>query len=336
MTVNRWTNWGTAFPDATTTGLRTNTTPDLPDYNDPATTGDVIIKDGQEITGKTIWGRIKFAGAGRLADNIIKGPKTMPSGQTGVIDLHGKRGGLAIIEDNLIDAQFPNHRLDGIVGHQFRAYRNRLRGVIDGFGTFTKKEWCWDSQISSAGWEVDAEMLGNWMEESVYYFPDDNHSDGPHQDGWQHQGGRKAKAVGNRFSGFSKFLSGSGKNPVKPWLHTSPNRWANGGGTLIQDNVGGGLDLTVRAEKNWYEGWLTHANLKNGGPYYFGYNKHSTNVAIGPSAGMTGEKIGGYWIRLQSRANTKVDGLKTNTWWNGPNAGKTLVEPRASGIHFDS
>lgn len=331
--VTRWTDWGKTVPGPTTTGLRADGVR-LDNFNDPANTSDVIVKDGQEITGKTIWGRIKFAGAGRVADCIVKGPKLMPSGQTGMIDVTNKRGGLAIIEDNLFSAQTPNHRMDAVVGQQFRAYRNRMRGVVDGFGTFTTKATT--SKIVTGGWVVDAEFGGNWVEQHIYFFPDDNHTDGPHTDGWQHQGGLIAAALGNRFSGYAVKLPGSGNNPDKPWLLTAPNRWTNGAGTIIQDNVGGGLDKTVRAVGNFYEGYLAHANLKNGGPYEFSGNNHSDDVAVGPSSGMTGSRLNGYWIRLQSRASTKVIGLNTNKWWKGSKVGQVLTETRAFGINFDS
>jgi hypothetical protein len=334
--AGNWDNWGETFPDATTTGLRGDATPDLPDFNDPDTTSDVIIGEDDEVTGKTIWGRIKFAGEGRVADCIIKGPKSLPSGQTGMIDLNGKRGGLAIIEDNLFDPQFPNYRTDNVVGHQFRAYRNRMRGGQDGFGTFTKEEWAWDSQITENGIECDVEMGGNWVEWVVYSYPDGgSHSDGSHCDPWQHQGGILVKAMGNRWSGYAKPMEGSGANPDKPWLLTPPNKWANGGCNIIQDNTGAGLDATVISTLGWFEGGVSHLNGKNG-TYEFSHNKHSDDVAIGPPSGMSGSKLSGYYIRLQSRASTKVINLNTNRWWKGPQEGQLLTEPRPDGIHYDS
>lgn len=333
--TDRWTDFGDRLPDSTNTGLRTEGTPSLPDYNPPGT-NEVTIPEDAEVVGMTIWGRIRFAAAGRIADCVLKGPQSMPGGQTGVIDVTGKRGGLALIEDSLCDPVTPNHRMDFIVGRQFRAYRNRVRGVVDGFGTFTQESWAWPSQIVSGGVQCDVEMGGNWVEQHIYFFPDDNHSDGPHTDGWQHQGGLLVKGIGNRFSGYSVKLPGSGTNPDKPWLLTPPNEWANGAGVIVQDNVGCGLDSSVIATRNWFEGYVAHGNLKNGGPYEFSENKHSRDVAIGPSSGMSGSKLSGYWVRLQSRASTKVIDLNTNRWVDGPYAGDLLTEPRDSGINYDS
>jgi len=335
-TAGEWDNWGETFPDASTTGLRSDDDdPDLPDFNDPDTTGDVVIGDDDEVTDKRIWGRIKFAGEGRIARCVLKGPKNMPSGQTGIIDLNGKRGGLAWIEDNLFDPQTPNFRTDGVVGHQFRAYRNRIHGVCDGFGTFSKKEWAWDSQITENGIQGDVEMGGNWVEWLIYNFPDDTHSDGGHIDPWQHQGCILVKGIGNRWSGYAKAQSGSDSNPDKPWLLTAPNKWANGACTIIQDNTGAGLDNTVISTLNWYEGGVSHANLKNG-TYEFSYNQHSDDVAIGPSSGMSGSKLSGYYIRPQSRSGCHIKGIDTNRWWKGPQQGQLLTEPRDQGIHYDS
>ncbi len=308
-------------PDALTTGVLPGTV--LTDYNASSVDSFTISQAGTIIQNKRIYGDIHINAANVVIRNCeLVGGNHTPSGASGVVDCNGSGVYNALIEDCDIVPRKISRNRDGIVGHEYTARRNHVRNTIDGFGVFNK-----------AGVSVSANVSleGNYVHDLAYFYPDWRngvsgstwHSDGSHNDCVQIQGGANIHVIGNNLTATSIAGPGTGANPDKPWLIGTGN--ANGAAIIIQKNVGELVDVVV--EKNWLSHGLAEANFKPG-TYTFQNNICGRAVASNPPS------WSGYWLRVDSRAGTTINGLLDpgNRW---EDTGELLTEPRAKGIHYN-
>jgi hypothetical protein len=317
--------YGTYQPGPSTTGYNASTT--LTAYNSESTDSFTLNKGGV-IENKIIYGDMKYTGSEDLLikNSLLVGGRHKPANITAIVDLNSTRGGIVTIQDSTIRARVPKDNRDGITGYKFRAYRNEVTRTVDGFGVFVVP--------SRAGTNVaDVIIAGNYVHDVAYtYTGHTAHDDGTHNDGLQIQGGRNIRVTGNYFNMTSSTTSGGGANPDKPWLIQTNN--ANGVGLLVQDNTGAGIDNSVIVEKNYFARGLAQVSIKSKA-FILRDNKFYRATALKPGGGWSG-----YWIRLESRSGTAIQGFnvgeQTNRWVDGPYAGKLMAEPRDRGIHYNN
>lgn len=330
--------YGAYQPGASTTGVLPGTV--LTDYN-PASTNNLTISSGGLIENKRIHGDVKPTNATDLVirNCEILGGLHVPTGPSGVVDCNSPRAGRVTLIDCTIIPRRPALNRDGIVGHRYRAYRCNIQRVVDGFGAFITP-----TKYSPQDLRADVIAMGNWVSNLAYGYPDYKngvsgdaaHTDGTHNDGFQHQGGLDVDVFGNFFDLTATANPESGTNPAKPWL--IGQGYANGTGILSQNNTGAGVDESVKFRKNWTRGGLYHAQFINAGsgPEFTDHRFYRA-TAVSP-AGAVGTH-GGYWVTMNSRANNNVKGIQsgtlgTNLWVDGPYAGQPIAEPRDAGLHY--
>lgn len=312
---------GTYKPDASTTGILAGTV--LSDYNAPTVDTLTITTNGTVIENKRIYGDIRIQATGvRIRNCLLLGGNNTPATQSGVVDCNAASCFDALIEDCEIAPRKVSLNRDGIVGHEYTARRCHIRNTIDGLGAFNKP---------GGSSEANVAIEGCYVHDLAYFYPDYSngvsgatlHTDGSHNDALQIQGGANIHVIGNNFMATSIAGPGTQANPAKPWL--IGQGMANGAAIIIQKQSTTAALSNVVAEKNWLMGGLSQGNLR-AGAYTFRDNICNRLVA-------TGSGHSGYWLRLESRANTIVTGILTNRW---EDTGALLVEPRASGIHYDA
>ena len=324
--------YGAYQPDATNTGILPGST--LTDWNG-STTNNVNWTASGIYSNLTIYGDVKFLNTDDVVFNNCRfvGGTHTPGSASGVIDCNAVRTGTgrAKFYDCEIIPRTPSLNRDCVVGHRFSLYRCKLQKGVDGIGIF--------KNVPNTA--SDVEVQGCWVSNLTYWYPDYKdgvsgatwHTDGTHNDCVQIQGGTNIHIQGNFFDGTSTLGSGSGTNPDKPWLlagTTLDQRWNNGAGIIIQNNVSSPTDNTVILEDNWLNGALSHLNIKPNMVFVARNNHHYRNTADNISP-----RWSGYWIRFDDHSST-VTGLTTNTWVDGPYAGSVLIEPRDSGIQYDA
>jgi hypothetical protein len=317
--------YGTYEPNSVNTGYDASTT--LTPYN-ADTTDSFTLSKGGVIENKIIYGDLKYTGSENLLikNSLLVGGRHQPSYASAIVDLNSTRGGIVTIQDSTVRARVPRDNRDGVTGYKYRAYRNDVSKTVDGFGAFVVP--------SRAGTKsADIVIAGNYVHDVAYTYKNQvAHADGTHNDGLQIQGGRNIRVVGNYFNMTSFTMDGGGINPDKPWLIGTNN--ANGVGVMVQDNTGAGIDNTVVIEKNYFARGLANVGIKPGINFILRDNKFYRQTALKPGGGWSG-----YWIRLDKRAGSVVEGLNagtpSNRWIDGPYAGQLMSEPRDRGVNYN-
>jgi hypothetical protein len=317
--------YGTYQPGPSTTGYDASTT--LTPYN-AETTDSFTLTKGGVIENKIIYGDLKYKGSDNLLikNCLLVGGRHQSSYTSAIVDLNSTRSGVVTIQDSTIRARAPRDNRDGITGYKYRAYRNDVSKTVDGFGAFV---------VPSRAGTKDADIViaGNYVHNLGYTYRNQTaHTDGTHNDGLQIQGGRNIKVTGNYFNMTSFTMPDGGTNPNKPWLIGTNN--ANGVGVMVQDNTGAGIDNTVIVEKNYFAKGLANIGIKPGINFVLSENKFYRETAYKPGGGWSG-----YWIRLDKKSGSVVQGLNagtpSNRWIDGPYAGQLMSEPRDRGIHYN-
>lgn len=324
---------GTYQPGDATTGLIPGRT--LTEWNAPST-NNVTWSAAGTFEDLIIYGDVKFTNTADAIFNNCKfvGGTHTPSGASGVIDCNASRSGTgrAVLTDCEIIPRTPARNRDCIVGHRYSLTRCKLQKGVDGIGIFK----------NAANSSADVDVISCWVSNLTYWYPDYQngvsgatwHTDGTHNDCIQIQGGKNIHVQGNYLEGTSTLGTGSGTNPDKPWALASASlsqRWNNGSGLIIQNNVGAPTDNTVIIEDNWFYGTLTHLNVKPNMVFVYRNNHHYRTTGINSVT----PKWSGYWIRMDDHTPA-ITGLGTNTWVDGPYAGAPLAEPRDAGIQYDA
>ena len=313
--------YGEYKPDATTTGVLPGTS--LTNYNASSVNELIITTPGTTISNMRIYGDIKIRAANVTIQNCeLVGGNNTATGTSGVVDCNSSACFNAVIKDCDIIPRKPSLNRDGIIGHEYTALRCHVRNTIDGFGVY-------NDPSSGGSQNANVTLKGNYVHDLMYYYPDYKngvsgvtwHTDGTHNDTCQIQGGGNIYLIGNYMCATSFAGTGSGANPDKPLLIGTGN--ANGAALVIQKNVGALTNVVI--EKNWFEGGLSEVNAKPGA-YTLQNNIFSRNVA--KYSGWSG-----YWIRIDSRADTTITGLLTNRW---EDTNELMTEPRTSGIHYNA
>lgn len=308
--------YGNYEPDANTTGVIPGT--QLTAYTGPTT----ITADGTVIENKEVFSDLKIQAKNvTIRNSKLRGSKTVTTSQTAIIDAnHPKVENLRIIDCEIV-ADRPQPGRDGIIGHHFYAYRNRIHGTNDGIGIYNNP---------SVGDSAGVAAYGNWIYDLVYWKPDPlvaSHPDGTHNDGIQVQGGFNIDILGNRLQATSHLgddrpFGGvlSDDNSDKPGIFTQSNGpHANGSAIIIQANGGRKLDASVKARKNYISNGLTGANL-NPGIYEFSGNRFYRSAYYMFNQRVTAQ----YPIRPTSQATAAmVIGLDTNAYMDN---GEVLTE----------
>lgn len=318
---------GTYEPDETTTGLLPGWTVDMLDeYNSP-TADSVTIPDGAVLENKIIYGDITHAGAGEGHNCYLRGgTQQVAPGNLGVLSCNNTRTGIFKWYDTRIEPFAPGDGRDGALGRQFELYRCHITGGVDGVGAYS---------TSSTHQSADVVVQQCLIETLTYVYPDQDHTDGTHNDCVQIQSMKGVKILGNSLRGTSVPLAGTGTNPDKPWL--IGEGYANGSCVIVSDALGWGSDGTVDIEYNYMRGGLAHLNIKaTAGAFTYAHNRHHRETATNASPAWAG-----YWIRGdQQSASGSITGLTTGTndnrWLDGPYTGDVLVAPRDLGIQWDA
>ncbi|MCA4133610.1 hypothetical protein [Arthrobacter sp. M4] len=299
---------GSYKPTEATTGVPAGTA--LTPYN---TSGAdlVITTDGTVLDSLDIYGDIKVRAKNVVIKNSrLHGGRQIPGGNTGIIDANNANVSNLVVEDNTIIPDAPSYYRDGIVGHDYTAKRNHIKGTNDGMGIFNRP-----------GGPVQANVTAesNYIHALTFWSNDPAHSDGTHNDGIQVQGGTNIRIAGNNV--VANAVLGAGSGP-------SPRGEHAGIGIMLQQNVAKLENVVV--DGNWVDDGQTSINIDNG--------KYS-NITVTVQNNLLGRNQldygngSKYPIRIISRAASTVIGLETNRW---ADTLAFLVEGRDGGIRYNS
>lgn len=145
--------------------------------------------------------------------------------------------------DCTVDPQTPDSRVNGIMGHTYKAHRMDISNVVDGFSGFN---------TAVPNGPAGVEIYGSWTHDHAFWPnpPDTSHSDGSHCDGAQLQGGSGYRLRGNNFEGFigPGYALRNGTRHISQCL-------------MIKPDVGliTGLDISG----NWFSGGERGINFAN-------------------------------------------------------------------------
>ena len=290
-------------PNASNTGVPAGTT--LTRYTGPTT----ITVDGTVIDSKAIYSDLKIAAKNVIIRNSYLHCGTgNPPGNTGCIDANSGNVYNLLVEKNTIIPDKPSYYRDGIVGHEFTARRNHIKGTNDGIGIFNKP-----------GGSVLANVTveSNYIHDLTHWNKDPAHSDGTHNDGIQIQGGQNIFIRSNTVVG--SVVAGDGLGPYGK----------HGGAALIVgQNVSPIANLII--EKNWFDDGQNSVCINHGSRAsitltlqnnFFGRNQYDFGG---------GSK---YAIRVYSKSKSAIAGLWTNRW---EDTNVLMTEGKSNGIRFNA
>lgn len=292
-----------AKPSATNTGVPAGTT--LTRYTGPTT----ITVDGTVIDSKAIYSDLKVAARNVVIRNSYLHCGTgNPASNTGCIDANSGNVYNLLVERNTIIPDRPSYYRDGIVGHEFTARRNHIRGTNDGIGIFNKP-----------GGSVKANVTveGNYIHSLTHWNYDPAHSDGTHNDGIQIQGGQNIFIRSNTVVG--SVVAGDG-------LGVHGNH--GGAALIVGQSVSPIANLII--EKNWFDDAQNSVCINHGSRpsitltlqnNFFGRNQYDFGG---------GSK---YAIRIYSKSKSNITGLWTNRW---EDTNVLMTEGKSNGIRFNA
>lgn len=182
---------GSYRPSASTTGPRTGVTLAQRTTNVTASTA------GQVVENLDIHGKLSIQAADVIVRNcIIRGE----SGGTECINVGNANAKNALIEDCILQPEFPSRLFNGISGHDFTMRRCEIRDTVDFVGL-------WNSAANTAtpgvAYQINVTIEQCWGHDMSYFTPDAGHADNQtHNDGIQFQGGWGAVVRGNSFEAY--------------------------------------------------------------------------------------------------------------------------------------
>ncbi len=299
---------GAYKPSESTTGVLSGTA--LKPYN---TSGAplIITQDGTVLDGMEIWGDIKVRAANvTIKNSRLHGGVEIPKSNTGVVDANDAKVKNLVVQDSTIIPQSPSYYRDGIVGHDYTALRNHIKGTNDGLGIFNRP-------TGPAAANVTAK--GNYIHALTYWSKDPAHKDGTHNDGIQLQGGENILISGNNIVG--DVVPGKGSAAPVRGLYTTT-------AMLLQQHVTKLKNVVV--EQNYVDGGFTSITIDHSANKqshiditvrnnYLGHNQYAWDGAKYP-------------IRVVDRAASTVTGLSTNKW---ADTKTPLTEGTNKGIYFN-
>ncbi len=152
------------------------------------------VYDGYEFVNNV---EVRAPGV-QIKNSYLKGAPTYPNDSALVLvydpDLNDSEVPSVVIEDSTLIPQKKTREIDGVRGSNFELTRVEITGTVDGAHI-----WGRGSRSDPAAGNVTIQR--SWIHDTVYYFPDDNHDDGTHNDGVQIRGGSNFVFIGNRFDG---------------------------------------------------------------------------------------------------------------------------------------
>jgi hypothetical protein len=316
----------------------------LSPHNSPNVDTYLLPPGGGKISNRIVYGDIvpNSDGAKWWFENCLNvGGNHAPGSDVGIFTGFKNRAGsnVAAWTDtgnvHFTDCEFrPRRRVigrNGAVGHNFTLERCLVTGgTVDAVSSHTM------SGSTNVGTWAKVKVLGSILEKTAYTYPDTittTHSDGTHNDLWQHQGGDAIVAIGNWFNGAGDgYTSTSAAYPQFPWM---PERWVAGAGLLVQAN--GSMAKTTAANSevrdNWFNGGKFHLVFHSGCEAQLSGNKHSVDVARrGPNTSLGSNYNGvAIWISAGDGSFPGINGGMTSTTLDGPYAGQPLVQTSLSG-----
>lgn len=311
----------------------------LTNYNSPSTTTLTLPAGGGVIENKVIYGDLVAHSDGKkwtIKNCLLRGGSHAPASDVGLITCFKQRvgsntttwsdDGVIHLIDCELRPQRPANGRNGAVGHNFIIERCLFTGgMVDCVSTHVK------SGSTTVGTWAKVKVLGSILEKTAYTFPDlitTTHTDGTHNDLWQHQGGDAIVSIGNWFNGVGGgYTAESQAYPDYPWM---PDRWVTGGGLLVQSN--GGMAKTTAANTfvtdNWFNGGKFHLVWHSGCNATLSGNKHTVDVAMRGANGALGSNYNGsqIWVSAGTGGLVGIETSMTSTAIDGPGAGQPLEE----------
>lgn len=294
-----------------------------------ASTQTLTLTDGQQIDNKTIYGNIRPPGLHNtnivLTNCLLRGGPNAPTSDDSVVNCQNTRSGTGkvILIDCEIWPQVPQLLLDGVRGNRHESYRVWIHDTIDG--------WESHAYTNQNGGNCLTGLYGSVIENLRYMNPDNQHSDGTHNDCLALNGGKQVHVQGNYLRGTSTNLPGTQPNPTDPQLAAAG--YNAGAIALCTNTVGNPPDLTVIVEENYCYGAKSRWNIKPGIQLTIRKNKHYRACFVGSTSS-------GYWIRYDYSGAVYPGGnyptvCSSDTWIDGPYAGNVLTTPQQRGIQYN-
>lgn len=300
---------GSYKPAPVTTGVPAGTK--LTPYN---TSGKdlIITKDNTVLSGLMIYGDIKVRAKNVvIKDSYLRGGKSTPKNNTGIIDANDAAVINLVVSGNTIAPDAPSTTRDGIVGHDYTAKNNHIYGTNDGLGIFNKPGGSTNANVSATG---------NYIHSLTMFVNDSSQPRATGNDGIQVQGGSNIKIVGNTI-----VASVVQRGPKVAKGATSKGNT----GITLQQNVSKLANVVV--EKNWVDNGKASIKIDHTASKFSSVAVTVRENSIGRNQLDYGNGSK-YPVRISSQAASTVTGLSTNKWADN---GALLAVGRDAGIRYD-
>lgn len=236
---------GTTYPDASNSGIPAGVS--MASTYDGAANGpggSTVIVGSPDPDNPTRFYRTLFPRHIRVEQGYVDidqsylrgGPGTFNSG---LVDTTALVDGRVRITRSDFEPTTKSYWMNATIGHHLTVERCRVRGTVDGFGSY-----------NTGGARTDNYFRSNWIEYLTRYDVDVDHTDGTHNDSVQHQGGEGLWVEGNRFDGYTRYADGT--TPADPWHRIAQ-------GVLVQENVAyGGIYrcADIHVNRNYVRGHM--------------------------------------------------------------------------------